>query len=129
VRAKLYAEEHGWTLGKYLKDVLLALYKENPFTLILRYQKHSVVLQHLEQEARRIEMPVEDYIQALLADRDRELYGGGKSLRPAHLWYAQGYQPSGGVVKEEQEQQSTGDDFDLDAAFSNVEAFFGTMKR
>src|SRR5581483_1562895 len=70
------ARERGESFGTYLKHLILALLKEGPYVL-LRYKMHSRVLMHLEQEAQRMEMPIDLYIQALLADRDRELYGAG----------------------------------------------------
>src|SRR6266700_2311433 len=118
-RVNTQAKERGETLGTYLKHLILALLKEGPYVL-LRYKASSRVLMHLEQEARTMEMPVDEYIKALLTDRDRELYGGEKSVQPAHLWYAQGHSLTPCITQEVQTQD---DDLDLEEAFSNVDAF------
>ena len=121
------AQERGETIGKYLKDVTLALLKENPYILVLRFREHSRVLMHLEQEAQSVEMPLEDYIQLLLADRDRVLHGkkgrGGKTTELPNLWYAHGHQPGINAPSQKEERETPEDDFDLEAALENMDAF------
>jgi hypothetical protein len=77
------AREKGQSLSAYIKQMILDLTGAGSF-IPLRFKEASNVLHTLEQEAQSLEMPLEDYLKALLADRHRALYGGNQQ---ASLWY------------------------------------------
>ncbi len=114
------ARECGQSLSAYAKQLVLDLTNEGSF-VPLRFREASHVLRSLEQEAHSLEMELEDYLEALLADRHRALYGG---KGPASLWYPR-VQPVEGVGGAITAPQDTTDEVNMDEAMKNVEHLVG----
>ena len=119
------AEANEIALGTYLKKLVLALLAQGPL-LLLPFREVSRVLTHLQHEADELEMPLDTYVVALLADRDRSLYES--QCRPGSLWY-----PRGHVIAEtsfssgEMEEEQGEDDVNIEEAMSNVNDFLSEM--
>jgi hypothetical protein len=109
---EVQAREGGQSLSAYVKQLVLDLTREGRF-IPLHFKEASPVSQRLEQEAQSLEMTVEDYILALLADRHRALYGG--KTAPS-LWYPR-VQP---VDEVEEVPTPKEDEIDLDEAMKTV---------
>ena len=113
------------TLGTYLKRLVLAVLEQGSL-LLLPFREQSHVLARLQAEAEQLEMPLDAYVLALLADRDRNLYS--PQARPSSLWFPRGH---GGARKDDEEGNETGeqelDNVDMEAAMQNVDAFLENM--
>lgn len=114
---------NGTTLGTYLKKLVLALLADRPL-LLIRFQEASRLHSHLVQEAQELEMPLDTYILALLADGDRSLYKS--SLQPALLWYPHNYM---NTLHQDDTNVKEGleDDVNMEEAMQNVQEFFADM--
>ncbi len=123
--AAVEAEANGVALGTYLKKLVLALLGHGP-VLLLQFRETSRVRTHLLQEAQELEMPLDAYVLALLADRDRSLYEAQR--RPASLWYPRGQLVAAGTVPEpEEEETEREDDVNIEEAMTNVNDFLAEM--
>ena len=111
------ARENGQSLSAYAKQLMLDLTSQGGF-VPLRFQEASHVLRGLEQEAQSLEMELEDYLRALLADRHRALSGN----QQASLWYPR-VQPVAAEGKTAVLQNT--DEIDMDEAMQNVEHLVG----
>ena len=112
------AREGEQSLSAYVKQLVLDLTRDGRF-VPLRFKEASHISQRLEQEAQSLEMSVEDYILALLADRHRALYGG---KRTSSLWYP--VQPVDGI-REEETPLLKDDEVNLDEAMQNAASLMG----
>lgn len=112
------------SLGTYLKKLVLALLEQGPL-LLVHFREHSRVLSHLRTEAEQMEMPLDAYVLALLADRDRSLYA--TDARPAALWFPHGRRERDEMVDEDEERAAVVDDVDIEAAMHNVDEFLAAM--
>lgn len=121
LEAQDQAEASGIALGTYLKKLALALLAQGPL-LIVQFREASRVRARLLQEARELEMPLDAYVLALLADRDRSLYEGRR--RPASLWYPRG---ALAVSDESADEQAREDDVDMEEAMANAQEFLAEM--
>ncbi len=113
------AGEGGQSLSAYVKQLVLDLTRDGRF-VPLRFKEASHVSLRIEQEAQSLEMSVEDYILALLADRHRALYGGKKT---PSLWYPK-VQPVDGM-REEEAPLPKDDEVNLDEAMQNAASLMG----
>lgn len=115
---------NGTTLGTYLKKLVLALLADRPL-LLIRFQEASRLHSHLAQEAQELEMPLDAYVLALLADRDRILYKS--PLQPASLWYP--YNNNIHALNEDSKNVEEGleDDVNMEEAMQNVQEFLVDM--
>jgi hypothetical protein len=120
------AEASDIALGTYLKKLVLALLAQGPL-LLLQFREMSRVRVHLLQEAREVEMSLDTYVLALLADRDRSLYEA--SRRPTSLWYPRGLAfvtdvvPVGG----DEEEVEPEDDVNIEEAMANANDFLAEL--
>lgn len=112
------------TLGTYLKKLVLALLAQGPL-LLLQFHEMSRVRVHLLQEAQELEMSLDDYVLALLADRDRSLYE--EQRRPASLWYPRGHVVLPHPISTEMEEQESENDVNIEEAMANVSDFLSEM--
>ena len=120
------AEANNTTLSTYLKKLVLALLAQGPL-LLLQFREVSRVRSHLLQEAKELEMPLDAYVLALLADRDRSLYESHR--RPPSLWYPHGHVVpiSTNSFDEEEQEEEPEDDVDIEEAMANVEEFLSEL--
>lgn len=112
------------TLSTYLKKLVLALLEQGPL-LLVHFREQSRVLSHLRTEAEQMEMPLDAYVLALLADRDRNLYA--TDARPVALWFPHGGRGGDEMVDEDGETAAAVDDVDIEAAMQNVDEFLAAM--
>ncbi len=112
------------TLGTYLKKLVLAVLAQGPL-LLLQFRASSRVLAHLQQEAEQVEMSLDAYVLALLADRDRSLYA--TDARPTSLWFPRGRTLRGDATLENGETEQEKESVNIDEAMHNVEEFLAGM--
>ena len=110
------AKEKGQSLSAYIKQMILDLTDAGSF-IPLRFKEASNILHTLEQEAQSLEMSLEDYLKALLADRHHALYGGNQQ---ASLWY-----PKVQPIEREAPAPQGEDEINIDEAMKNIENLVG----
>lgn len=121
------AEANGVTLATYLKKLVLALLGQGPL-LLLQFREVSRVRTHLLQEAQELELPLDAYVLALLADRDRSLYEAQR--HPTSLWYPRGYGIAVDTVSVdmgEEEEAEPEDEVNIEEAMANANDFLAEM--
>ncbi len=112
------------TLGTYLKKLVLAMLAQGPL-LLVQFRPSSRVLAHLQQEAEQVEMSLDAYVLALLADRDRSLYV--TDARPTSLWFPRGRVLHGEWAGVEAETEQEKESVNIDEAMQNVDEFLAGM--